>query len=231
MNLFIASIQNQEALLGPEESLHCAKVLRKKPGDEIHIIDGNGFFYEGTLVQVAEKKCLAKLKDKGREQAKRNYYLHLAIAPTKQIDRTEWLIEKAVELGVDEITLFRCHNSERTHVNAERLKKIIESAVKQSMQARIPPLQALVDFKNLLNDKTASQKFIAHCNNFDKKHIREVSFKNEKSLVLIGPEGDFSPEEIKQALEQGFKSLSLGENRLRTETAGLAVVQAAYLMS
>jgi len=231
LNSFIANIVEQEAVLGPEESLHCCKVLRKKPGDAIQVIDGAGMFYEATLLVVSEKLCRAKLNGPGKAQDKRDYYLHLAIAPTKQIDRTEWMLEKAVELGIDEISLMRCHNSERTHLNADRMRKIIESAVKQSLQARIPKFQALIDFSVLLGEENYSQKLIAHCEPGDKLNIRQLHFKNQRSLVLIGPEGDFSNEEIKNALINGFQGLSLGETRLRTETAGLAVVQAAFLLT
>jgi 16S rRNA (uracil1498-N3)-methyltransferase len=231
LNSFIANIIEQEAVLGPEESLHCCKVLRKKPGDAIQVIDGTGMFYEAKLFVVSEKLCRARLNGPGREQNKRGYYLHLAIAPTKQIDRTEWLLEKAVELGIDEISLMRCHNSERTHLNTDRMRKIIESAVKQSLQARLPKLNAVIDFNVLIKEDTYTQKLIAHCEPGDKVYIRQIQFKNQRSVVLIGPEGDFSQEEIKNALENGFQALSLGDNRLRTETAGLAVVQAAFLLS
>jgi len=230
LNSFIAKIVEQDAVLGPEESLHCCKVLRKKPGDTIQVIDGAGTFYEATLLVVSEKLCRARLVGQGREQSRRDYYLHLAIAPTKQIDRTEWLLEKAVELGIDEISLMRCHNSERTQVNAERMKKILESAVKQSLQARIPTLHTLIDFKAIVKDESCTQKFIAHCETGEKINIRQLQFKNQHSLVLIGPEGDFSKDEIELALKHGFQALSLGDTRLRTETAGLAVVQAAFLL-
>jgi 16S rRNA (uracil1498-N3)-methyltransferase len=231
VNSFIANITEQEAVLGPEESLHCCKVLRKKPGELIHVIDGEGMFYEARLELVTDKICRAKLVGEGKAQEKRPYVLHLAIAPTKQIDRTEWLFEKAVELGVDEITLLRCQNSERTQVNIHRLRKIIESAVKQSLQARIPKLNGLCDYATILEDKPSTQKLIAHCEPGEKLNLRGVQFKNQKTLVLIGPEGDFSPQEIQNALNKGFKTLSLGDTRLRTETAGLAVVQAAFLLS
>jgi len=230
VNSFIASIQHEEAVLGPEESLHCCKVLRKRPGDTIQVIDGLGMYYEARLEMVTEKVCKAKLIGEGRIQAKRDYVLHLGIAPTKQIDRTEWLLEKAVELGIDEITLLRCHHSERTQVNTERLKKIVESAVKQSLQAKIPKLNALIDFDLVLKNTSSSQKYIAHCEPSEKTKLQDVRFKNQNSLILIGPEGDFSSQEIGSANTNGFKNLSLGDNRLRTETAGLVVVQAAFLL-
>lgn len=230
MNTFIATIQTSSATLTPEESWHCAKVLRKKSGDKVHLIDGEGNFFEGTLVMVSEKQCTAKIITGPIEQKKRNYFLHLAIAPTKQIDRIEWMIEKAVEIGIDEISFIQSKNSERTAIKTDRIQKIVESAVKQSLQAFIPKVNGLMLFKDLL--KTVSdQKFIAHCYDGEKQSVKSIDFKNKSTLVLIGPEGDFTLEEVKSATESGFSALSLGENRLRSETAGLYVCQAASILS
>lgn len=222
MNIFIATINHTIAELTPEESWHCTKVLRFKTGDEIGLIDGKGNFYEGQLSVVNEKKCVANITFGPRIQNKHPYYLHLAIAPTKNIDRMEWLVEKAVEIGVDEITFVRSKNSERTVIKEDRLIKIAESAVKQSLQAFIPKINPLTNFADILKTK-ADNKFIAHCEKETKKHLKNFDLKNKTSLVLIGPEGDFSVEEISQAKEAGFSEISLGENRLRTETAGLYV--------
>lgn len=228
-NVFIAKIENNKAFLPEEESFHCCKVLRKKAGDLISVIDGKGRYFEAVLEKVTEKHCVANLTGEGRVQRIRNYRLHLAIAPTKQIDRTEWLIEKIVELGIDEISLMRCQNSERVQANTQRLRKIIESAVKQSLQAKIPELHDMVDFSKILDLHRADQKLLAHCQDGEKKKISELNFMNKTSLVLIGPEGDFSRKEIDMAIEKGFAELSLGENRLRTETAGLVLALAGYL--
>lgn len=222
MNIFIATINHTIAELTSEESWHCTKVLRYKAGDEIGLIDGNGNFYEGQLSIVNEKKCVANITFGPRIQNKHPYYLHLAIAPTKNIDRMEWLVEKAVEIGVDEITFMRCKNSERTVIKEDRLIKIAESAVKQSLQAYIPKIHGLTNFADVINS-SADLKFIAHCEEPIKKHLKDFELLNRKSLVLIGPEGDFSNEEIAQAKTAGFSEISLGENRLRTETAGLYV--------
>lgn len=222
MNIFIATINHTIAELTAEESWHCTKVLRYKAGDEIGLIDGNGNFYEGQLSVVNEKKCVANITFGPRIQNKHPYYLHLAIAPTKNIDRMEWLVEKAVEIGVDEITFMRCKNSERTVIKEDRLIKIAESAVKQSLQAYIPKINGLTNFADVINSP-ADLKFIAHCEEPIKKHLKNFELLNRKSLVLIGPEGDFSVEEIGQAKTSGFSEISLGENRLRTETAGLYV--------
>ena len=222
MNIFIATINHTVAELTPEESWHCTKVLRFKVGDEIGLIDGKGNFYEGQLSVVNEKKCVANITFGPRTQNKHPYYLHLAIAPTKNIDRMEWLVEKAVEIGVNEITFVRCKNSERTVIKEDRLIKIAESAVKQSLQAFIPKINPLVNVTDILKIKS-DLKFIAHCEEETKKHLKSFDLKNKSSLVLIGPEGDFSTEEITLAKTADFSEISLGENRLRTETAGIYV--------
>lgn len=230
MNIFIAAIENHTGLLTADESWHCAKVLRKKAGDAVRLIDGLGNFYEGLLETVSEKQCRVKITAGPLSWARRDYRLHLAIAPTKQMDRIEWMIEKAVEIGIDEISFLQCKNSERTVVKTERISKIVESAVKQSLQALLPKVNGLVPFKEILRD-AAGQKLIAHCFEMEKTSVKTIPFKNQSSLVLIGPEGDFTKEEVALAIAAGFKSLSLGENRLRSETAGLYVCQAASLLS
>ncbi len=231
MNIFIATVEQKLATLTSEESWHCAKVLRKKTGDNVQLIDGMGNFYEGILELVSDKKCTANLTSGPILQEKRNYYLHLAIAPTKQIDRIEWMIEKAVEIGIDEISFISCKNSERTVIKIDRIIKIVESAVKQSLQAYLPKINDLTSFKEIINSKEANQKLIAHCYNEEKNDLKQMEFKNKSTLVLIGPEGDFSMDEVDIALKNNFKAVSFGSNRLRTETAGLYVCQAASLLS
>jgi 16S rRNA (uracil1498-N3)-methyltransferase len=231
VNIFIATILNQTATLTSEESWHCAKVLRNKVGDKIKLIDGLGNFYEASLSLVHEKKCEAVITQGPLSQTKHNYYLHLAIAPTKNIDRIEWLVEKAVEIGIDEISFVICKNSERTIIKTDRIRKIVESAVKQSLQAFIPKVNEVLDFKNVVESTNYDQKLIAHCFEEEKSLIHSIPFKNSKTLVLIGPEGDFTQNEVELAKAEGFKSLSLGVNRLRTETAGLYVCQAASILS
>ncbi|MBL7912171.1 MAG: 16S rRNA (uracil(1498)-N(3))-methyltransferase [Bacteroidia bacterium] len=231
MNIFIAAVIDKTGTLTSEESWHCAKVLRRKSGDPIQLIDGAGNFYDAVLELVSDKKCTARILSGPVLQQKRNYYLHLAIAPTKQMDRIEWMIEKAVEIGIDEISFINCHNSERTIIKTERINKIVESAVKQSLQAYLPKVNELLSFKHLVTSSHADQRFIAHCFNSEKEDLKQVHFKNKTSLVLIGPEGDFSKEEVEFALKNKFKAVSFGENRLRTETAGLYVCQAASILS
>lgn len=230
MNIFIADIDQQTAVLTPEESWHCAKVLRYKPNDQIELIDGKGAFYKAVLSQVHEKKCVASITEGPIHQVKHPYYLHLAIAPTKQIDRIERMIEKAVEIGIDELSFIKCKNSERTVVKTDRIQKIVESAVKQSKQAFIPKVNELTELQLILRSK-ADHKVIAHCDEDEKLDIKNIKIQNESYLILIGPEGDFSPAEISEAKNAGFKPISLGGTRLRTETAGLYVVQAFSILT
>lgn len=230
MNIFIADIKDKTAILTPEESWHCAKVLRYKVNDAVEVIDGKGNFYKGVLQSVHEKQCLVNISEGPISQVKHLYYLHLAIAPTKQIDRIEWMIEKAVEIGIDEISFIKCKNSERVNLKIERIQKIVESAVKQSKQAMIPKVNELRDVKQLFALNTGI-KLIAHCEEGDKLTLKNIDCKGNEVLVLIGPEGDFSNDEIETALKCGFKPISLGETRLRTETAGLYVVQAISILN
>jgi 16S rRNA (uracil1498-N3)-methyltransferase len=231
MNIFIAEVKDKTGILTSDESWHCTKVLRKKVGESIRLIDGKGSFYDAILEVVSEKKCTTRIVSDPIIQPKRNYYLHLAIAPTKQIDRIEWMIEKAVEIGIDEISFLTTHNSERTVIKTERIQKIIESAVKQSLQSYIPKLNGLLSFKEIINLNKADQCFIAHCHDSNKEDIKQIEFKNKSTLILIGPEGDFSIEETDLALKNNFKALSISSNRLRTETAGLFVCQTASILS
>jgi 16S rRNA (uracil1498-N3)-methyltransferase len=229
MNIFIATIKDNTAILTPEESWHCYKVLRHKAGDNIFIIDGKGASYKGALVTAGEKQCIAQINEGPVYQEKRNYNLHLAIAPTKQIDRIEWMIEKAVEIGLDELSFIKCKNSERVNLKIDRIQKIIESAVKQSKQSFIPKVNELCDMKTVLKH-TADIKLIAHCDDSIKTELKDLAFKNSSVMVMVGPEGDFTMDEVELAKSNGFKPLSLGKTRLRTETAGLYVVQALSIL-
>lgn len=230
MNIFIASIKDNTAILTPEESWHCYKVLRYKVGDEVFMIDGKGASYKGTLVTAGEKQCMAQISEGPIYQEKRNYKLHLAIAPTKQIDRIEWMIEKAVEIGIDELSFIKCKNSERVNLKTERVQKIVESAVKQSKQSFIPKVNELCDVKTAMQ-QLADIKLIAYCDDSEKSELKDLAFRDNSVLVMVGPEGDFSHEEIELAKNNGFKPLSLGKTRLRTETAGLYVVQGIAILT
>lgn len=226
MNTFFGIIQNNAAILNEDESLHCVKVLRHKVGDTIQVIDGAGIRAIGTIVAAHAKQCAVALTNKEVVAKTRNYYLHVAIAPTKNIERIEWFVEKAVEIGVDEITFLRCKNSERTVIKDDRTRKVAESAVKQSKQAYLPKLNSVTDFNVFIKSATADVKIIAHCEEHAKQHLKQYISKNKTTLALIGPEGDFSKDEIALATSLNYLPVALGDSRLRTETAGLYVCNA-----
>ena len=214
-------------LLSAEESKHCVRVLRHKNGDVINVIDGKGNFYEAEITDANPQTCSAKIIRKKIPREAKPYYLHLAISPTKNVDRIEWMLEKCTELGVDEFSFIICKRTEKTGVKIERLKKIAESAIKQSIQAMLPVINEAQSFKDFVTKhQNTPSKYIAHCIDEDKTGLKDAMLK-VKSLILIGPEGDFTEEEIKIAIENKFQPLSLGNNRLRTETAGLYTA-AAY---
>lgn len=197
-------------------------MLRLQNGDELHLVDGRGVFYTARVLVAHPKKTVVGITSVINEFHKRNHYLHIAVAPTKNIERFEWFLEKASEIGIDEITPVICHRSERKEIKQERLDKIITSAIKQSLKAYRPVLNGAVNFKTLLAKPFEGQKFIAHCEESDKTDLRANIIPNGKYLILIGPEGDFTNLEIDGALATGFKAITLGESRLRTETAALA---------
>lgn len=226
MNTFFGIIQNNVAILNEDESLHCVKVLRHKVGDVIQVIDGAGMRAIGKIEAAHAKQCAVSLTNKELVPKNRNYYLHIAIAPTKNIERIEWFVEKAVEIGVDEITFIRCKNSERTVVKDDRTRKVAESAVKQSKQAYLPKLNSVIDFNPFIKSAMADCKLIAHCEEHSKQHIKQYISTNKSTLVLIGPEGDFSKDEIALATTSNYMPVALGNSRLRTETAGLYVCNA-----
>lgn len=221
MNTFFGIIQNKAAILNEDESLHCVKVLRHKVGDTIEVIDGNGTRAIGTIQAAHAKQCAIALSQVETVVKNRNYYLHIAIAPTKNIERIEWFVEKAVEIGIDEISFIRCKNSERTVVKDDRIKKVAESAVKQSKQAYLPKLNSLMEYKEFIKNYKADVQLIAHCEEDKKEAINTFIAKQKSHILLIGPEGDFHKDEITLALNNNYKAVSLGDNRLRTETAGI----------
>ena len=226
MNTFFGIIQNNVAILNEDESLHCVKVLRHKVGDIIQVIDGAGMRAIGKIEAAHAKQCAVSLTNKELVPKNRNYYLHIAIAPTKNIERIEWFVEKAVEIGVDEITFLRCKNSERTVVKDDRTRKVAESAVKQSKQAYLPKLNSVSDFNPFIKSAIADCKLIAHCEEHAKQNIKQHISTNKSTLILIGPEGDFSKDEITLATTLNYLPVALGNSRLRTETAGLYVCNA-----
>lgn len=220
MLLFYQAEIEKYNFLSEEDSRHCVKVLRKNNKDIIHVVDGLGGLFECEIIKAHEKKCELRILNIEREFQKRNNYLHIAIAPTKNADRIEYFIEKCVEIGVDEITLIQTKHSERKNQKVERLEKIAISAMKQSLKAYLPKINELIDFGKFIKQENQGAKFIAHLTD-DAKPLQSL-VQNEKSfLLLIGPEGDFSNNEIIQAQNAEFQVVTLGNSRLRTETAGV----------
>jgi len=204
-----------------DESRHIAKVLRKKLGDILHITNGKGWLFTAEITLAEQKNCIVSITSK-TFQSKRNYNLHLAVAPTKMNDRYEWFLEKATEIGIETITPIICEHSERKVVKIERFEKIIQSAMKQSLQCYLPKLNAPIAFKDFINQQFKGQTFIAHCEKTDKMSLKTQLIKATDCTILIGPEGDFSVKEIEMALQRNFIPVTLGKTRLRTETAGIA---------
>lgn len=232
MHLFYTpDISSETYTLNEIESKHCIKVLRLNTGDQIELIDGKGNFYEAIITEPNPKKCKVEIVKTLKEFGKRNHYLHIAIAPTKNMDRFEWFLEKATEIGIDEITPILCEHSERKVIKPERLEKIIISAVKQSIKAYKPKLNGLISYKDFIQQELEENKYIAHCEDWEKQALKNTYGKGKSATILIGPEGDFSPEEIELAKENGFIETSLGPSRLRTETAGVVACHTINLLN
>ena len=229
MSLFYVPALSSGHVLPEEESQHAVKVLRLQVGEEITLIDGAGGFFKAKITNPHPKHCSFEITETILEYGKRDFNLHIAIAPTKNIERLEWFIEKATEIGIDEITPIICRFSERKVIKAERLEKIIVSASKQSLKAYFPKLNPLCSFDELIKNQQASQKFIAHCYDEDKRLLQNEVQKSNDVLILIGPEGDFSREEVQKAMSAGFIPVSLGNSRLRTETAGVVACHTVSL--
>ncbi len=212
---------NANYFLNEEESKHAIRVLRLNVGDEVQLIDGRGGFYAASIQDPHPKRTILKINSVTNAFGKRNHYLHIAIAPTKNIERIEWFLEKATEIGIDEITFINCQRSERKEVKTDRLNKIITSAIKQSLKAYHPVLNEMSGFSQLVKSTFNGQKFIAHCEDGEKISLKSELAPNGNYLILIGPEGDFAPNEIEEALKSEFRPITLGDSRLRTETAAL----------
>ena len=228
MQLFYLQNPNSEIILSSEESKHATKVLRKKEGDILNFTDGKGGFYKAEITVADSRKCRLQIISTEQKPKQHNYHLHIAIAPTKNMDRYEWFLEKATEIGIDEITPIICEHSERKVLKTERCNRILLSAMKQSLKFHLPKLNEAISLKDFLKQDFEGNKYIAHCEDGDKIELR-VEKKAENTLILIGPEGDFSPSEIEMALQNQFKAVSLGTSRLRTETAGLVAVHTINL--
>lgn len=225
MHLFYTpeiQLKDKTYILSEDESKHCIKVLRLQLGDQIVLVNGDGGWFEAEIADAHPKRTFVKILSLIPNFNQRNHYLHIAIAPTKNIERLEWFLEKATEIGIDEITPILCTHSERKDLKLERLSKRITAAMKQSLKAYHPKLNALTPFDDFVQNVDSTQKFIAHCAEGGKAYLKEALQIPSSCLILIGPEGDFSPYEIQSAIQHNFTPISLGEARLRTETAALA---------
>lgn len=243
VRFFYVPNANSVCELPEEEAQHAVRVLRMEMGDEMMLMDGEGTFYRAIVTEATKKRCLYHIEETLPQERQWQPHLHLAMAPTKNMDRTEWFAEKATEIGFDELTFLKCRWSERTVIKTERIEKILVSAMKQSHKAWKPVLNEMTDFKAFLQEieerEQASgkpmQKFICHCYEEEglgkKVALKDAVHKDEDVLVMVGPEGDFSIEEVKMAEAKGFQSATLGKSRLRTETAAMVAVHIMNLIN
>ncbi len=233
MQLFYTpDLHNDIHFLNDDEALHCINVLRLKSGDRVFLTDGKGILSEAVIEVLDKKKVLVHFENTIAEYKKRRYYLHIAIAPTKSIDRFEWFVEKATEIGIDEITPIITDHSERRKIRLDRTEKVIIAAMKQSIKAYKPKLNPCIKFNEFVEKQYNECKlYIAHCHKMEKSDLHNIYPANNDVLILIGPEGDFSEKEIKHAMSRDYRSISLGNSRLRTETAGIVACYSISLIN
>ena len=234
MHLFFCShIISNEAHLSPDESAHCIRVLRLGKGDKVRLIDGQGGMYDAIIVSPDPKQCLLAITGTILYNKGKDFSLHIAIAPTKNPERFEWFVEKAVEIGIDTITPVLCQRSERRVLKTDRLHKLIISTMKQAMVPILPVLHELTELPVFINNLAGSthNRFIAHCDETEKKRLRDAMIPRSHIIILIGPEGDFTSGEIDLAVANDFVPVSLGNNRLRTETAGIVACSLVNMMN
>ena len=224
-------------VLPEDEVVHAVRVLRLREGDEIHLMDGRGSFFRAVITSLDKRRCEYEVKEQSVQQPCWNGHIHLAIAPTKMNERMEWLAEKATEIGFDELSFLDCRYSERRIIKTERIERIVVAAMKQSRKAWKPQVNEMVAFEKFIMQPRAGRKYIAHCyEEVERKYLYDELMKgvsnaqDEPLTVLIGPEGDFSLDEVRLAMDNGYESISLGSSRLRTETAGLAAVMMMQLV-
>ncbi|MEO1655907.1 MAG: 16S rRNA (uracil(1498)-N(3))-methyltransferase, partial [Bacteroidota bacterium] len=231
MQLFYApQMKDGDYFLTEEESRHCARVLRYQVGQEIHLTDGEGQLAKALLSEVG-KTCRFKIIE-SKIQARLPYHIHIALAPTKQMERTEWFVEKCVELGIQELSFIQCAHSERKHLKAERIRKIAITAMKQSLNLHLPLIHPLQSLEAFLEERPKSdQQFIAYLGEEAKTFLGKLIRPQNTYCIMIGPEGDFSPNEVKLALKHQFMPVSLGDRRYRTETAGLVACHICNLIN
>ncbi len=228
--MFYAPNISTQQTLSEEESRHAVKVIRLKAGSEIELLDGKGGKYRAEIVLAHQKHCEFKVIEKIEDNAKTTQgKLHIAIAPTKSMDRLEWFIEKSTEIGIDEITPILCRFSERKSLKIERLQKIIISASKQCQRTHFPILNSFITFQEFISQKIEGSKLIAHCYDSEKQNLFDVCPNSSDTTILIGPEGDFSWEEVELAIQNHFVPVSISHQRLRTETAGIVSCHSAIL--
>lgn len=223
-------VEGDLVTLEEEESRHLLSVLRARPGDPVQLTDGKGYLYDALVAETGKKTAVLRIRRSTAVPLERQHTIHIGIAPVKNMERFEWFLEKATELGIDEMTPLICERSERTVVRMDRMEKILVSAIKQCMRARLPLLHPPTPFAAFAKDSAAAQKFIGWCSESPLPHIKTALKPDLSTLIAIGPEGDFSPREIELALQNGFSGISLGSGRLRTETAGLLAATAALLV-
>lgn len=234
MYLFYTPDIDTSRFLSEEESTHCVRVLRYDRGDEILLTDGRGTTYHARITNPHPRHCEFEIISQEKQEKTHNVYLHVAIAPTKNIERLEWMVEKCTEIGVDEITPLLCRFSERKNLRNDRLEKIILSAAKQSLTPYLPKLNELTDFNTLMQQYGGNEemdKFIAHCYKDEKRELKDALQRGRDVLILIGPEGDFSEQEVELAIKEGFIPVGLGRSRLRTETAGVVACHTVVLLN
>ena len=219
--IFFAPDILSDQTLPQEESAHCIRVLRKKEGDTIYIADGKGHFFDAEIIEAHQKHCVVNILNTIDEPKPWSHNLHIAFAPTKNMDRVEWFAEKATEIGIDRFSPLLCRYSERKEIKLPRIEKILISAMKQSQKSFVPQLDEMTALADFIRQPFDGQKFIAHCYPQEKKLLKDAYTHGGNVLILIGPEGDFSEKEVQLALDNGFEPISLGNSRLRTETAAL----------
>jgi 16S rRNA (uracil1498-N3)-methyltransferase len=213
------------------ESHHCVKVLRMRTGDLLTVTDGKGHFYQCALVEANSKRCTVNIINKIYVDKSKDFTLHIAFAPTKQMERNEWFVEKATEIGIDRFSPIISNYSERKEIKIERLAKTAISAMKQSQQPFLPLIDDTVSFNDFIKLPFNGKKFIAHCYETPKMPLSQIYKKRENALILIGPEGDFSENEVENAIDSGFEPISLGKSRLRTETASLVAAHTIHIIN
>jgi len=227
---YTSQIDHKQAILSEEESRHIIKVLRMTRGDQLEMVDGRGNYYTGIISVSDPKACQVEVKDIVTGYLKRDYYLHIAIAPPKSTERFEWFLEKATEIGVDEISPIICARSERSRIRHERSQKILMAAMKQSGRALLPRLNREIPLNAFLDQSMADIKLIAHCNTAPNQFIDSKPLEDQRWIIMIGPEGDFTTNEIENAVQDDYREINLGEAIYRTETAGVIACHTISLL-